>query len=196
MADASNNSNLIVARFYTEAVPDENESRKAGRPIFKDEERCEIRFAANKRTTGVFPAHEVFKWGTNPESGEREQVTYAMAYADQYRKFKAGQSQDQSGTPLSELPFLSASKRLELKALNIHTAEALAALDGTPLKQLGMGGREMKNQAQAYLDKASGSADLTAMAAESAAQKQQIADLQAQIEEINRAAAAGKKKAA
>ena len=67
-----------------------------------------------------------------------------------------------AGTPLSELTFLSQGKRLELKALNIHTAEALASLDGGPLKMLGIGGREMKNQAAAYLAKAAGNADVFA----------------------------------
>jgi hypothetical protein len=67
-------------------------------------------------------------------------------------------------------------KRRELKALGVNTVEQLASLDGTPLKQLGMGGREMKNQAQAYLDNAAGSADVTNLAAQVAALTQQLSE--------------------
>ncbi len=174
---ATPNESLVFARFFTHTAPDEVASKKENRPMFKDYEAVEIRFAANKKTIHVAPAHEVFKRERNFQTGEVNEITYAMAYNDQYKKFKAGEAQDQSGTPLSELTFLTASKRLELKALNIHTAEALAALDGTPLKQLGMGGRELKNQAQAYLDAAKGSVDVVAMAAQIAALQELIASL-------------------
>lgn len=159
------NEDLVYARFFNHTVPNEAKSKAAGRPIYDDVEHVELRFAANKKTVHVAPAHEVFRREQNLTTGTPREITYAMAYNDQYKKFKAGEAQDQSGTPLAELPFLTASKRLELKALNIHTAEALATLDGTPLKQLGMGGRELKNQAQAYLDKAKGSVDVVALAA-------------------------------
>lgn len=167
------NDSLIVPTFRVNVMPNEAASKAAGRPIFQEMEVCEIRFAANRQTVAVFPAHDPEPNATR-EKGEV--VTYAMLYNQQYRAFKSSEAQEVSGTPLSEAPFLSEGKRRELRALNIHTVEALASVDGQPLKQLGMGGREMKNQAQAYLDKAAGSADVTAMAAELAALKQQIAD--------------------
>lgn len=182
------NDALLVPTFRVNVAPNAAESAKQGRPIFQEMEVCEIRFAADKQKVAVFPAHEAEPNATR-ERGET--VTYAMLYADQYRKFKAEVAQDVSGTPLAEAPFLTEAKRRELKALNIHTVEALAALDGTPLKQLGMGGREFKNQAQAYLDNARGSADVTAMAAEIAALRQQIADRDDFIRATNAAAKGG-----
>jgi hypothetical protein len=175
------NENLIVARFFVHTVHNEAKSREAGRPIFDDMECVEIRMAANKQTVVVSPAHEVSRRERNLQTGDMTDITYAMVYNEQYKKFKQGLTQDQSGTPLSELPFLSASKRLELKALNIHTAEALASLDGPPLKMLGMGGRELKNQAQAYLDKAGGSVDVVKMAAK-------MAEMQAMIDRLTSSA--------
>lgn len=171
------NEDLVVARFFIHTVQNEKKSKEAGRPIYDEYEAVEIRFSANKYTKHVAPAHEIFKTERNFQSGEVTQLTYAMAYNDQYKKFKAGLDQTQSGTPLAELPFLTQAKRLELKALNIHTAEALATLDGSPLKQLGMGGRELKNQAQAYLDKAAGSVDVVKMAATIVAMQEEIARL-------------------
>jgi hypothetical protein len=119
----------------------------------------------------------VFKTNKDFASGEVTEITYAMAWNKQYQEFKEGVAQTMSGTPLSELPFLTASKRLELKALHIHTAETLAALDGPNLKRIGMDGRELKNQAQAYLDNAAGSVDVVKMAAT-------IAALEAKLERL------------
>jgi hypothetical protein len=176
------NENLIVPRFYVHTVQNESKSKAAGRPIFDEMELCELRFAANKQTVGAFPAHEVFRTDKNMQTGELTPMTYAIAYREQYLKFKNNEAQDMSGTPLSELPFLTQSKRLELKALNIHTAEALAALDGQPLKQLGMGGRELKTQARAYLDNASGSVDVVKLAARIAALEAENAALKSSAE--------------
>jgi hypothetical protein len=44
-----------------------------------------------------------------------------------------------------------------------------------------MGGRELKNQAQAYLEKAAGSADVTRLAFENVDLRRQIDDLRAQM---------------
>lgn len=172
------NQDLIVPRFFVHTMRDKKASAKEGRPMFKDMECVEIRMAANKNTIAVFPAHDTWKWDVI--DGVRQPITYAMRFPEQYKRFKANEAQAMSGTPLEELPFLTQAKRSELKALSIYTAEALASLDGQPLKQLGMGGRELKNQAQAYLDKATDSAAVTRLAAENEQLKQALAAFQAQ----------------
>ena len=158
------NQDLIVPRFFVHTILDNKLTKENGRPMFKDIECVEIRMAANKQTIAVFPAHEVWEWGEI--DGVRQEITYAMRFPEQYKRFKANEAQAMSGTPLEELPFLTQAKRSELKALSIYTAEALASLDGQPLKQLGMGGRELKNQAEAYLNRATDSAAVTRLAAE------------------------------
>lgn len=173
--------NLTVATFENLSVKDEAASKKAGRPIYNDIPVCKLKFSANKQTVGVFPAHEIFRWHDDPETGERTPLTYALAFPDQYGAFMRGEAQFASGTPLSELPFIGQGKRLELKAINIHTAEALAAIDGNALKMLGQGGRALKEQAQAYLDAAAGTADVTAIAAENADLKARLAALEAKL---------------
>lgn len=175
---------MTVVTFKNVPVFSDSKSTKAGRPIYDDQEICEIKFAANKQTIGAFPAHEQCGWVDDPVTGMRTQQTYAMKYADQYRAFKDGEGQAQSGTPLEQAPFLSGSKRLELKALNIWTIESLAALDGAPLKRLGMQGRELQQQAAAFLEKAPGAATerLSAVISE---QDQRIVDLEQQIAALN-----------
>jgi hypothetical protein len=176
--------NLVIPRFYSDAVENKAKSRQAGRPIFDDRELVEVRFAGNRQTVSVFPAHAICG-ERQDEDGDTHKMTYAERWPDQYRRFKAKQQQVAAGTPVDELPFLTMAKRSELKALSIYTAEALAALDGNELKNIGQGGRELKNQAIAYLDNASGSANATKMAAELADLRQQLQELRAEKADVS-----------
>ncbi|MDB5280914.1 MAG: hypothetical protein JWR61_5869 [Ferruginibacter sp.] len=182
----ANPSNQIVARFRIHTKQDKAASLKAGRPMFKDTEVVEIRYAGERGKVSVFPAHENDPNATREAAkAGGEALTYAQVYAAQYRQFKDQVEQTAPGTPLEEAPFLTQARRSELKALNVRTVEALSALDGKNLKALGMDGRELKNQATAYLAKANDTADVTALAATVAAQQRQIADMQALLEEAN-----------
>lgn len=167
---------LVVPRFFIHTTHNKAKSKEAGRPIYDDMECVEVRFAGNRQTVSVFPAHTICGEAQD-EEGDSRPITYAERWADQYKRFKAKEQQVAAGTPVDELPFLTQAKRSELKALSIYTAEALAALDGKELSNLGQGGRELKNQAQAYLDNASGSADVLRMAAEIEALQQTVREL-------------------
>lgn len=167
-----------TAIFKSIPQPDPFASRKAGRPIFTDLEVCELHFPGDKQHKPVFPAHSFAGWGED-EYGNAEKITYAMKYNEQYLRFKEGRAQVADGTPLSELPFLTEGKRMELKALKIYTAEQLAALDGPNLKNLGQGGRTLKDQAQAFIETAMNSAGSVALAEENTLLRQQIAELKA-----------------
>lgn len=172
MADNNARPTLHV-EFFTRAVQNPRASKEKGRPIFEDKEFVRIRFPGDRNRT-----HEAFateKALRDPQSNEW--LSYIDRFPRHYEAFKKGQAYIGEGTPLAELVFLTESQRAELRALNIHTAESLAAMEGVPLKQLGMGGRELKNQAQAYLDNASGSASVTKMASK-------IADLEALVAEL------------
>lgn len=148
---ASGNRGAGITPFFkTMPFKNERESIKAGRPIFEDVEVVEIRFAGSKDTS-VFPSHAYSHWEIDEESGEQRQLTYAERFPKQFRQFKEKQHQTKSGTPLDYVPFLTDAKRAELRAFNIYTIEALAELDGQPLKNLGLGGREWKNKAIEYL---------------------------------------------
>jgi len=160
MAEA-NKKQTITVFFKQHQEQNHPKSAAAGRPIFDDIEICEIHFPGDQKCWAVFPAHEAEPNATR-EAGHV--VTYAEHYNEQYRQFKAQEQQTVAGTPLSEAPFLTEGKRRELRALNIHTVEQLAGLDGAHLKTLGMGGREWKNQAAAFLAAAAGTADVTGMA--------------------------------
>lgn len=177
----NDNDSLKTVVFKNHPILNDAASKKAGRAIYDDIEVCEIRLAANKQTIGVFPAHEMAEWAVDSITGDRTEQTYAMKYNTQYLAFKNGDAQAQSGTPLEALPFLTTGKRLEFKALNIHTAEALAALDGHNLKMLGMSGRAFKDQAQAFIDNASDNALDQRLVDVVSSQDAKIAELEARI---------------
>lgn len=176
----------IIAIFKNHAIRNEGKSAKAGRPIFDDLEVCELRFPGSKNCF-VFPATAMSHW-VNDSNGQRI-LTYAERFARQYQQFKAFQQQTKTGTPLDYLPFLTEGRRAELRALNIFTCEALAAVDGNELKNLGHGGREMKNQAMAYLENSTDNARLTQMQADIDALKARNATLEQDVEAARRAGA-------
>jgi len=166
-----NNDALTVPFFKSVPMIDNAATKAAGRPIYKDQEVVEVRIAGDRNFSPVFPAHAMW------QRINGEEITYAQRWPDAYARFQAGKEQVAEGTPLSELPFLTEAKRMELRALKVYTAEALASLDGKQLAALGATGREMKNQAAAYLDSAGSSAGTVALAAEVEALKAELASL-------------------
>ncbi len=168
----------LHVEFFTDTNENPVKSQAAGRPIFDQKEMVRIRFVGDNKNVLVAPANQ----GSIQDKATGRRLTYIDRFPEHYAAFKRGQTDYiGDGTPLSELPFLTEAKRKELQALNIHTAESLAQLDGAPLQRLGMGGRELKNKAQAYMDRANGSAGVTKLASENAALKEQLENMQAQM---------------
>src|SRR5215471_12735187 len=155
----------LVASFRNMAVQNDAKTAAAGRPIFDDVEVCEIRFPG-RRDWQAFPATSFSHWETDPMTGAQQKVTYAERFHRQYLQFKQHASQTKSGTPLTHVPWLSEGRRAELRALNIYTVEALAAVDGQELKNLGAGGRELKNRAIEFIEEAKAGASSTQMQVE------------------------------
>lgn len=174
MADAPH----LHVEFYMDTKENPARSREEGRPIFEDVEMVKIQIVGDPKNTLISPAHYASK--RHPETGEP--WTYAEQYPEHYRFFKDNADQQSAaGTPLTEVPWLTAAQRAELKALKIYTVDGLAQLDGTSLQRLGMGGRELKNKALAWLDQAAGHAVESRMAEELAARDREIDALKEQM---------------
>jgi hypothetical protein len=141
----------LVVTFKNLAIENHLKTLEAGRPIFDDVEHCFIR-SPGSPDVKVFPAASFARWVGDPFGRGQTQQSYAERFSQQYRQFKAQEAQTKSGTPLDYAPFLSEARRAELKAQNVYTVEALADIEGNELKNLGPGGRDMKNQAMAYIE--------------------------------------------
>jgi hypothetical protein len=117
----------IVVIFKNMAAKNEGKSTEAGRPIYDDIEVCELHYPGSKNF-GVYPSTAFSHWVDGPD-GDRIKLTYAERFKRQYQQFKAQAQQTTTGTPLAYATFLTEGKRAELRALNVYTIEALAAVE-------------------------------------------------------------------
>jgi hypothetical protein len=167
---------------YFEWVPTENkqESDKEGRPIYDKTLMMHVTSPGQTRTIPSFWIKRISLEGKEVINRE-----YMARYSDQVKKFiEAEEGGKMEGTPLEQLPFLDVHVRAMLRSQNIHTAEALAELPENGVANVGMGGREWKMKAAAWMESANGGAPLVRMASENAKQAKQIESLQRQLAEL------------
>lgn len=152
-----------------DAVEMKFESQQKGMPIFKDFEFVRIFIPGDAHTDLVKRVTDV------------ERDRFPTAYA----AFQRGHSDEQvAGTPLSVLPWLLPSQIKQMQALNIRTVQHLAGLSDTNLQTLGMGARELKAKAQAFIDSAEGGAEAGRYAVENESLKAEIELLKQQVKEL------------
>lgn len=156
---------VLVVLFKYLALENPQRTLEEGRPIFDDVEVCEIR-APGSKDVKVFPATAFSRWLDDPYTGQQRKQSYAERFTHQYRQFKASAAQTKTGTPLEHAPFLTDGRRAELRAQNVYTVEALAMIEGSELKNLGPGGRDMKNKAVEYIEESKIAAPNKQMVAE------------------------------
>jgi len=179
-----------IASFYSGLQPNEGKTAKAGRPIFDDVEMIKIVWSGNTKSEFHAPATDRCD---RPLVDPNDKRRYFVAWKDHpdfkraYDAFKAGQELALSGTPLSELPFLTEARRAELRAINILTAEALVGLDTKKINQFGIG--QLRDQAKAFLDRAAGAAVDAQHAAEKKAMQDKLDAMQAQIDALSNGSA-------
>lgn len=166
----------VPAVFKVHSRENKKASLAAGHPVFDDIEVCEMRIPGDRERVIIQPALHIWRYVNG------QPITYAMRFSEQYRRFKEGGAQLQSGTPLNLLPEMPQRKVLEYSALNVHTIQQLANLEGQQLKTLGMGALEWKKKAQEYLESTSGANAAVKLAAENEDLKARLAALEARIE--------------
>ena len=135
----------LYVEFYVEAIEDQEETVKQGRPIYRDVEMTSIRILGDNKTHVVRPVDLKGSGSAPPDN---------IRWPHQWAAFKSQQVVPQVGTPITEWPPCSKSQAMTLKTLNIHTVEALAQVSDTNLGNIGMGARDLRDKAIAYLDQA------------------------------------------
>lgn len=165
MAANRDPDDALVVLFRHQAFQNNQKTLKEGRPVFDDIEVCEIRSPGSKDVK-VFRAVDVSGWTVDQFTGEQKKQTYAERFRHQYQQFKRDAAQTKTGTPLDYAPFLTDGRRSELRAQNVYTIEQLADVEGAELKNLGPGGRDMKNSAMAFIEESRSAAPNKQMAAE------------------------------
>ncbi len=129
----------VVPEFFMESVHNPDRSAKEGRAVFDDVEHVRVTILGDRNSSGAsFVVTD----------------KYRKRWPDHYAAFQRGEVLAKSGTPLEQWPMMTKSRVLELKAVDIDNVEALAAVTDTNLGIIGLGGRELREQAKAFLDAA------------------------------------------
>lgn len=162
-----NPDSALAVEFINKPVQNNAKSKEAGRAIFDDCEFVVIRFPGDRLRVHTAPATEM-----HFVSHMGEQMTYAERFSAQYKYFKEHGTSVQSGTPLSEVGFLTAAQKAELSALSIHTVEQLAGLASKAQKSVGIHAMKMVADAKEFLDNATSNSEVEAL-------KARIAELEA-----------------
>lgn len=163
MASNANDKDTARPRFYNDAIQNVTLSEKEGRPIYEDKEMIEIRI----------PGDKLFSFVTQVREQDKQR------WPEIYAAFKRGEERASVGTPLEHWPnaMLHKSRVAELKAQNIFSVEELASVPDSILPKLGMGARELRDQAKTYIATAKEGAGAAKMAAEISRLEEMIAKL-------------------
>lgn len=156
---------LLVA-FFKDTIKNETKSIAAGRPIFDEIDLVKI-ITPGSRDSFVGDATE----------------QYQQRFKAQWDRYKAGQAQAVSGTPLNQLPWLSVGQIAEFNAVGCQTVEQLVGMSDA-MSQKFMGHHAIKQKALAYLDAATSAAPMLKLQSELEKRDEQIKELQSQMAAI------------
>lgn len=155
----------LYVEFYRKPVMHPGKSQEAGRAIYEETDYIKLAVPGDKLSMVDRPVNSMD----------------ASRFADRYAKWKAGQQEAVTGTPLSSLPNMTPAKVEEYKFFNIVTVEQLAeAPDGVGQKFMGFNGD--KNRAKAFLEVAKNNAPLERMTTELQQRDAKIEELMTRID--------------
>lgn len=182
--------------FEQRAIEDRNASIAAGGLVMRDVDFVIVRQQGSRDTV----EKNALEWLADID---RLAVTgnypgeWARHFRDKFNAYKAGQAEPELGLSVRHWPSLSKAQAENLIAVGARTVEDVAAMNEQALQRYGMGARELKQKAQAYLESrdANKSAEqITALRAQLADRDERIATLEQRLTALE-AQAGGKKRA-
>lgn len=165
-AQQSEADRRLFVTFFKDAIKNVTASVEAGRPIF--EERDFIRIVTPGSRDSVV-------------ARVREGDQYTMRFPTQWARYKQNLDQAVSGTPLSQVPWMSVAQVAEFNAVGCKTVEQLVGMSDAMASRF-MGFHGVKNRLQAYLDAAKDAAPALKLQAELEKRDDQIAELKTMLE--------------
>jgi hypothetical protein len=155
----------VAVAFGFYPMLDGGATKRAGHEVYKDVEHVKVVVPGDRHSLFFQPASDV----------------YRKRFPKAYEAFKKRDTKPLEGLPIEQWAAVSRSLALTLRACNIHTVEALAAVHDTHVDKLGFNARELREKAKAWLASAKDSASTLALAEEKKALQDQLAAMQAQI---------------
>lgn len=144
-----------ILRFFYDTARNEVASAAEGRPIFDSVLFVDVITPGQKASTPRFEIERVWAEPSlkalNLTTPTRKSFRYD-AFKEQVEKFKADEKAvDMAGTPLKQWPRMDRALAATMAAVNVYTVEQLAGISDQNLTYLGMGGRELREAARAFL---------------------------------------------
>lgn len=157
----------LYATFSIKPVFDQFTSNEKGRPVYVDREFVTIIVPGDKHSVVMRQARELDK----------------TRFPRQYEAFQQGKEEQQSGTPLSLMPWITPSRVEEYKFFKVVTVEQLAAISDEVGKNF-MGLQQDKLKAKEYLDAANRGVGAQELEDKLAERDNELAALKAQMAEL------------
>lgn len=157
----------LYVEFYRKPVQHDAKSREAGRAIYDEVDYVRIHTPGDKSSVIERPVN----------------VLDAQRFADRYNKWKAGQAEAVTGTPLTALPGMTPAKAEEYKFFKIVTVEQLADANDN-LGQKFMGFQQDKTRAKAFMEVAANNAPIEKMNAELQKRDAEIEELREMVQAL------------
>ena len=183
--------------FEQRPVEDRDASIAAGGIVMRDVDYVIVRQIGSKDTVEKVAT----EWLADIEKAAGQGSypgEWARHFRDKYTAFKAGQAEPEMGLSVRQWPSLSKAQAENLVAAGVRTVEDVAAMNEPTMQRVGMGARELKNKAKAYLE----SRDTNKAAERIAALEAQLSDaksrnesLEARLAALEASAERGKKRA-
>lgn len=113
---------------------------------------------------------------------EIQPAEFYVHFKKKYEDWKAGIETPEHGTPITEWPVLSPAQVENLRSIHSYTVESIAQWGEEALNRYGMGGRELREKAKAWLESGDKNAEkLLAVEAENRSLKDMIEKLAAKV---------------
>lgn len=157
----------LFVEFMRKPVLHPGKSREAGRAIYEERDFVRIYVPGDKTTICEEPMHEI----------------NMFRFKARYEKWKAGQTEAVSGTPLSALPGMSPAKVEEYKFFKVVTIEQLAEANDQ-MGQKFMSFQGDKQRAKAFIEATKGNAPIEHMNTELQKRDAEIENLKSMVEAL------------
>lgn len=168
----------LYVEFSREPVLHPGQSRDAGRAVYEERDFIRIHVPGDKTSV-------VYRQATEQD---------IQRFKTRYDKWKAGQSEAVTGTPLSAMPGMTPGKVEEYKFFKIITIEQLADANDN-LGQKFMSFHQDKARAKAFIDATKGNAPIEKMNEELQKRDAEIENLRTMVEALQ-ASTTGRRKVA
>jgi len=166
--------------FDEEAVKNEVESANRGVPVFDNVVFARVLAAGQKQADAKYEV-----WRRRADGTESFKPTSFRRFQKLFEEWREKRTSTDAGTPLEMWPALDRAMVETLRHLNIYSVQQLAALSDSYLQNIGMGARELRAKAQAFLAQGAGIADIQRMAAEIEELKRRLREAEIAAQETN-----------